>query len=342
MDDEPEAGGVKAFVIDRYKPRDGGRVMEVASPVPAAGEVLVRIEAAGVNLLDSKIRSGEFKLILPYELPLVLGNDLAGVVVALGPGQHRFRVGDAVFARPDKASIGAFAELIAINESDLALTPPSITMEEAASLPLVGLTAWQALVERADVQPGQRVFIQAGSGGVGTIAIQLAKHLGATVATTTSKKNTELVKRLGADIVIDYTTQDFEAVLDGFDVVLHSQDNATLDRSLRVLKRGGRLVSISGPPDPAFGDEIGAPWFVRPILWASSARVRRRAKKLGVDYSFLFMRADGAQLAGIAALVEAGAIRPVVERVFPLDSTNEAIAFVESGRAKGKVVISTT
>jgi NADPH:quinone reductase-like Zn-dependent oxidoreductase len=212
-------------------------------------------------------------------------------------------------------------------------------MDEAACIPLVGLTAWQALVERANLQHGQKAFIQAGSGGVGTLAIQLAKHLGATVATTTSAANVELVESLGADIVIDYKSQDFEAILDHYDVVLHSQDATTLDKSLRVLKPGGRLISISGPPDPAFGDGIGAPWFVKPILRAGSASTRRRAKRLGVGYSFLFMRADGTQLTEITSLIDAGVIHPVLDRVFPFASTNEAVAYVESGRATGKVVV---
>ena len=225
-----------------------------------------------------------------------------------------------------------------MNEADVALKPRSLSMAEAASIPLVGLTAWQALVERANLQHGQKVFIQAGSGGVGTFAIQLAKHLGATVATTTSAANVELVAGLGADIVIDYKTQDFEAILDNYDLVLHSQDGTTLDKSLRVLKPGGRLISISGP-DPAFGDDIGAPWFVKPILRAGSSTTRRRAKRLAVDYSFLFMRANRTQLTEITSPIDAGIIRPILDSVSFFTSTNEAIAYVESGRAKGKVVV---
>jgi len=212
-------------------------------------------------------------------------------------------------------------------------------MEEAASIPLVGLTAWQALRERANLQKGGKVFIQAGSGGVGTFAVQLAKHLGATVATTTGAANVELVKSLGADVVIDYRREDFETKLTGYDVVLNSQDAKTLEKSLRVLKPGGQLVSISGPPDPEFANEIGARWFMKLAMRALSAGVRARAKRLEVRYSFLFMRANGDQLAQISALIEAGTIRPVIDRVFPFDSTNEALAYVESGRARGKVVI---
>jgi NADPH:quinone reductase-like Zn-dependent oxidoreductase len=212
-------------------------------------------------------------------------------------------------------------------------------MTEAASIPLVGLTAWQALVEVGKVKPGQKVFIQAGSGGVGTFAIQLAKHLGATVATTTSAGNAELARSLGADVVIDYKTQDFEKVLSGYDLVLNSQDPKTLEKSLGVLKPGGQLISISGPPDPAFAGELGLNLFLKLVLRLLSRGVRKKAKRLGIRYSFLFMRAEGQQLGQITALIESGAIRPVVDKVFPFEKTGDALAYVETGRAKGKVVI---
>jgi alcohol dehydrogenase len=252
---------------------------------------------------------------------------------------RRFKPGDEVYARPDKDRIGTFAEFISMNEVDVAIKPRELTMEETASISLVGLTAWQALVEMANLKPGQKVFIQAGTGGVGTFAIQLAKHLGATVATTASAVNFELVKALGADVLIDYKTQDFETVLHGYDVVLHSQDSKTLDKSLRVLKPGGTLISISGPPDPAFADEIGAPWYVKLIMHLLSFGTRRKAKRLNVTFSFLFMRANGDQLSDITALIDQGVIRPVVEKVFPFESTQDAVDFVEKGRAKGKVVV---
>jgi alcohol dehydrogenase len=260
-------------------------------------------------------------------------------VVEVGPRVRRFKPDDEVYARPDKDRIGTFAEFISMNEADVAIKPRELTMAEAASIPLVGLTAWQALVEMANLQPGQKVFIQAGTGGVGTFAIQLAKHLGATVATTASAANFEMVKALGADVLIDYKTQDFETVLHSYDVVLHSQDSETLDKSLRVLKPGGTLISISGPPDPTFADEIGVPWFVKPIIRVLSFGARRKAKRLNVTYSFLFMRANGEQLSEITSLIDQGIIRPVVERVFPFESTQEALDFVEKGRAKGKVVV---
>ena len=331
---------MKAFVLDGYGKKRALRLADVPEPELRDDEVLVQVHAAGVNLLDSKIRAGEFKLILPYRMPLILGHDVAGVVVKVGAHVRQFKPGDAVYARPDDFRIGSFAELVPIKEASLARKPQGLTMEEAASIPLVGLTAWQALVEVAKLKKGQKVFIQAGSGGVGTFAIQLAKHLGATVATTTSSANVALVKRLGADVVVDYKTQDFEEHLRDYDVVLHSQDSAALEKSLRVLKRGGKLVSISGPADPAFGQQIAAPGFVKLVIRLLSAGVRRRASRLGIDYSFLFMKASGSQLRDITRLIEAGAIHPVVDKVFPFDSTNEALAYVESGRAKGKVVIS--
>ena len=330
---------MKALVLDRYGKKRALRPAEMPTPEPRDDEVLVEVHAAGVNLLDSKIRDGEFKLILPYRLPLILGHDVAGVVAKVGARVRQFKPGDEVYARADDFRIGTFAEFVPVNEASLGLKPKGLTMEEAASIPLVGLTAWQALVEKAQLRKGQNVFIQAGSGGVGTFAIQLAKHLGATVATTTSTANVALVKSLGADVVIDYKTQDFEKVLRDYDVVLNSQDRKTLEKSLRVLKGGGKLISISGPPDPEFGREIAAPGFVRLVMRLLSSGVRRAAQGRGIGYSFLFMKANGAQLRLITRLIEGGAIRPVIDKVFPFESTNEAMAYVEAGRAKGKVVV---
>lgn len=330
---------MKAFVLDRYGKNQRLRAADVPEPEPRDDEVLIQVHATAVNLLDAKLRNGEFKLILPYRVPFVLGHDVAGVVVRVGPQVRQFKVGDEVYARPDDFRIGTFAELVAVKADSVAIKPRNITMEEAASIPLVGLTAWQALVEKAQLRRGQKVFIQAGSGGVGTFAIQLAKHLGATVATTASAGNTHLVKSLGADVVIDYKKDDFEARLSDFDVVLNSQDGKTLMKSLKVLKPGGHLISISGPPDPLFAQDIKAPWLVRQVMRVLSFGARRQAQRLQVGYAFLFMQASGSQLRQITSLIESGAIRPVVDKVFPFESTNDALAYVASGRAKGKVVI---
>ncbi len=330
---------MKAFVVARYEKKGNLRLVEMPEPVLQDNDVMVEVHAAGVNLLDSKIRDGEFKAILPYHLPLVLGNDVAGVVVRVGAKVRQFRAGDEVYARPAQDRIGTFAEYIAMNEADVAMKPSNLTMQEAASLPLVALTAWQAFVEKANLRKGQKVLIHAGSGGVGTAAIQLAKHLGAQVATTTSTGNVDLVKSLGADVVIDYKVDDFEKVLQDYDVVLNSLGKDTLAKSLTMLKPGGRLISISGPPDAEFAVQNGSGWLLKQIMRVLSFGIRRQARRRGIDYSFLFMTANGEQLGKITSLIEAGAIRPVIDRIFPFAATNEALAYVETGRAKGKVVI---
>ncbi|MDQ1108620.1 NADPH:quinone reductase-like Zn-dependent oxidoreductase [Stenotrophomonas rhizophila] len=330
---------MKAFLIDRYGKKETGHIDDAPTPALRDDDVLVRVHAASVNALDTRIRTGEFKAILPYRLPLILGNDLAGTVERVGAGVHEFKPGDEVYARVEDDRIGTFAEFVAVKAASVARKPGNLDMMEAASLPLVALTAWQALVETARVKPGQKVFIQAGSGGVGTVAIQLAKHLGAFVATTTSTANVAWVKDLGADVVIDYRQQDFAKELRDYDVVLNSLGKDELFRSLQILSPGGHLISISGPPTPAFATARGLAWPVKQVMRLLSHRIRSKARQRGVDYTFLFMRADGDQLGEITALVESGALRPVIDRVFPFQQTESALAYVESGRTKGKVVI---
>jgi NADPH:quinone reductase-like Zn-dependent oxidoreductase len=329
---------MRAFVVEKYK----GPLEEADVPEPTVGErdVLVQVQAAGLNALDEKIRAGEFKQILPYTLPMIAGNDVAGTVIRVGTKVRAFKAGDEVYARPGQERIGTFAERIAVAEADLALKPASVSMEEAGSLPLVALTAWQALVERGKVQPGQKVLIHAGAGGVGSIAIQLAKHLGATVATTVSAANMDFVRGLGADTVIDYRSQDFEQLLSGCDLVLDSLGGENLEKSLRVLKPGGKAIGIAGPPDPAFASEAGLGPVLRLAVRGLSAGIRRQARKRGVSYEFLFMRASGDQLRQIAALIDGGALRPVVGRVFPFAQTVEALQGLENGGIRGKAVIS--
>ncbi|WP_049575362.1 NADP-dependent oxidoreductase [Nocardiopsis sp. SBT366] len=331
---------MRAFVITKYK--EEPREAEVSEPVVGERDVLVRVEAAGLNQLDEKIRVGEFRQILPYGFPLILGHDVAGTVISVGSGVRGFAPGDQVYARPRKDLIGTFADRIAVAESDLAHKPASISSVEAGSLPLVALTAWQALVERGKVGPGQKVLIHAGAGGVGSIAIQLAKHLGASVATTASAANADFVRELGADTVIDYRSQDFEKVLDDYDLVLDSLGGTNLKRSLRVLRPGGKAIGISGPPDPDFARGAGLNPLLRLVITMMSAGVRRQARKLGVTYEFLFMRADGDQLRRIGALVDAGELRPVVGKVFPFEQTPQALRALARGGIRGKAVISLT
>jgi NADPH:quinone reductase-like Zn-dependent oxidoreductase len=330
---------MKAYTISRYSKKDLLKLSEADRPAIKPNEVLIEIHAAGINQLDAKIKSGEFKMMLKYQMPLVLGHDVAGVVIEVGVGVKRFKIGDEVYSRPSDYHIGGFAEFIAVDEADVALKPKNISMNEASSLPLVALTVWQAFMEKAHLTKGQKVFIQAGSGGVGTIAIQLAKHLGAAVATTASRGNFELVKNLGADVAIDYRTQDFENQLKDYDLVLNSQDSKTLEKSLRILRPGGKAVSISGPPDPAFANAMGMPWLLKLIIGFISRKVRRQAEKLGVGYSFLFMKANGQQLSEITKLVEQGVINPVLDKVYRFEEMNQAFDYVNSGRARGKVVV---
>lgn len=326
---------MKAYQVNRYGKNEILQVAEVAKPIINDNEVLVEIYAASVNQIDAKIKSGEFKMVMPFKPPFTIGHDVAGVITQVGAKVSQFKIGDEVYA----SIMGTFAEFIAIKENELALKPKNISMEEAASIPLVGLTSWQVLVEKGNLKKGQKVFIQAGSGGVGTIAIQLAKHLGAYVATTTSVANKDLVKNLGADLIIDYKTQDFETILKDYDLVLNSQDTKTLEKAITILKPNGKAISISGPPDVDYANQAGLNWLLKNVMRLLSFKIKKSAKRLGVHYSFLFMQPNGKQLAEITALIEAGIIRPVVDKVFPFQQTNEAMAYVEKGRTKGKVVV---
>ena len=328
---------MKAAYIKRY-----GKIEDVqldVQPEPSITEnaVLVKVHAASINPLDLRVLEGEFKAILPIKFPFILGNDFAGTVAQVGSNVTQFKVGDEVYAKTDLN--GAFAEYTVVQQASLALKPKNIPMEHAASLPLVSLTAWQALVEIAKVKSGQKVLIHAGSGGVGSIAIQLAKHLGATVATTTSGKNTRWVRELGADIIIDYKTMDFEQELKDYDVVLDTQGGKTLEKSLSVIKRGGRIISISGPPDRAFAETIKANWLLKFIIPLLSWSIRNKAKKRDITYSFLFMQPNGQQLSQISHLVEIGKIKPVVDTEYDFSKIKEALEYVNTGRAKGKIIL---
>lgn len=333
---------MRVFVLEKYG--SPFREVEIPQPVAGPGQVLVRMVAAGVNHADERSRAGEFKLLFRPTLPAVAGGELSGEVVAVGDGVTRFAVGDAVMAYTGVIAMGAYAELAVVDQGAVALAPTSVSLVEAASLPVVGLTAWQALVTLGRVQPGQRVLVHGGSGGVGSIAIQLAKHLGAIVVTTVSGDNADFVRDLGADEVIDYRREDFVARLadSPVDLVLDTQGGETTSRSLRVLRRGGIVVGIAGTPDPALADHIGAPAPVKLALGVLSARLRRQARGLGVRYRFLFIEPDGPALSALAALVDDGVLKPVVDRVLPFHRTLDAVAQVLAGGTRGKVLVSTS
>src|SRR6266571_5291781 len=330
---------MRALVFKRYGRSDQVAFVDTPRPVPKPNEILVQVHAAGLNPIDNMIPKGTFKPILRFRLPATLGSDLAGVVVEVGSRVTRFKPGDAVFASIFDLGTGAFAEFAVVPEHAAALKPANLDFVQAASIPMVGLTSWQALKERAKLKPGQKVFIPAGSGGIGTFAIQLAKHLGEKVGTTTSTGNVDLVQSLGADEVIDYKKQEFEEVLRDYDAVLGTVRGNTIEKSLRILKPGSNVVSLIGPPDAAFARTRGMNFIMRFVIGLLSSKIIRHAKKRGVEYSFLFVHPDGGQLAEIGKLLEAGRIRPVIDKVFPFDQAKEALAYLEKGRAKGKVVV---
>jgi NADPH:quinone reductase-like Zn-dependent oxidoreductase len=330
---------MKALVLKRYGGLDQVAFPDIPRPALKPDEILVRVHAVGLNPIDYMIPKGTFKPMLKFQLPATLGSDLAGVVVEAGSRVTRFKPGDAVFASVFDLGTGTLAEFAIVPEHAAALKPANLDFVQAASIPMVGLTSWQALKERAKLKLGQKVFIPAGSGGIGTFAIQLAKHLGAKVGTTTSTGNVELVKSLGADEVIDYKQREFEKVLQNYDAVLGTVRGDALEKSLRILKPKSNVVSLIGPPDVAFAHARGMNFFMRFVIGLLSRKIIRRARKRRVEYSFLFMHPDGRQLAEIGELLKAGRIRPVIDKVFPFDQAKEALAYLEKGRAKGKVVV---
>jgi NADPH:quinone reductase-like Zn-dependent oxidoreductase len=330
---------MKALILKRYGGPDQVALANILRPTIKPDEILVQVHAAGLNPIDYMIPKGSFKAILRFQLPATMGSDLAGVVVEVGSRVTRFKPGDAVFASIFDLGGGALAEYAAVPEGAAALKPANLDFVQAASIPMVGLTSWQALKERMQLKPGQKVFIPAGSGGIGTFAIQLAKHLGAKVGTTTSTGNVELVRSLGADEVIDYKKQEFEQVLQDYDAVLGTTRGDALEKSLQVLKPAGSVVSLIGPPDAAFARARGMNVFMTFIFGLLSRKIIRLARKRDAEYSFFFVRPDGRQLAQIGELLEASRIRPVIDRIFPFEQAKEGLAYLEKGRAKGKVVV---
>ncbi|MBN8709209.1 MAG: NADPH:quinone oxidoreductase [Verrucomicrobia bacterium 61-8] len=330
---------MKALTFTRYAKANNIVFADLPRPTVKPDEVLVEVHAVGLNLIDTMIPKGTFKLMLRFDLPATLGSDVAGIVVEVGSRVTRFKKGDAVFASVFDLGTGTLADFAVVPESAAALKPANLDFVQAASIPMVGLTVWQALKERAQLRPGQKVFVPAGSGGIGTFAIQFAKHFGATVGTTTSTGNVALVKGLGADEVIDYKKQEFEDVLRNYDVVLGTLRGEALKKSLKVLKPNSRIVSLIGPPDAAFARARGMNFVLKSVVGLLSGGIIRRAKKKGATYSFLFVHPDGGQLAEIGELLKAGKIRPVIDNVFPFDQAKAALAYLERGRAKGKVVV---
>jgi NADPH:quinone reductase-like Zn-dependent oxidoreductase len=330
---------MKALTFKRYGKADQLAFVDTPRPTPKPDEILVQVHAAGLNPIDNMIPQGTFKPILRFQLPATLGSDLAGVVVEVGNRVTRFKPGDEIFASIFDLGTGALAEFAVVPETAAALKPPNLDFVQAASIPMVALTSWQALNERARLKPGQKVFIPAGSGGIGTFAIQLAKYLGATVGTTTSSGNVDLVRSLGADDVVDYNKQQFETVLRDYDAVLGTIKGDAIEKSLGILKGGSTIVSLIGPPDAAFARARGMNFFMVFLFGLLSRKIIRGAGKRGAEYSFLFVHPDGGQLSQIAEILKSGHIRPVIDKVFPFAQAKDALGYLAKGRAKGKVVV---
>jgi NADPH:quinone reductase-like Zn-dependent oxidoreductase len=331
---------MRAYVLNKYGGPECASLGEVPVPKPGPGQLLVRVRAAGLNPVDYKIREGKLRLIRSPPLPTILGNELAGEVTELGAGVTGFAVGERVFARVDKDHMDAFAEYACIEAAHAARIPSSLDFTQAAGLPLAGLTALQALRDELHLGPGHKVFISAGAGGVGTFAIQIAKHLGAHVITTASPRGESLVRSLGADEVIDYTRERFEQKLSGLDGALDLLGGESLERTFGIVKPGGKVVSVAGVPEPRTAtQDLGRGGALLAIFWLASFGLRWRARRHGVTYRYLFMHPSGAELAELAALVERGALRVVMDQTFPFERIGDAMAHLESGRAKGKVVV---
>lgn len=330
---------MKALTFQRYGKSPGIGFTDLPRPTLQPDELLVRVHAAGLNPIDTMIPKGTFKPVLQFRLPATIGSDLAGVVVDVGSRVTRFKPGDAVYASLFDLGRGSLAEFAVVPEGVAALKPSNLDFVQAASIPMVGLTSWQALKERAGLQAGQKVFIPAGSGGIGTFAIQLAKHVGAHVATTVSSGSIELARRLGADEIVDYRAQAFDHVLDGYDAVLVTVKGDAVEKAVRILKPGGRIVSLTGPLDAAFARAKRLNAVLTFVFRLMSHKMSRLARQRNVNYSFLFVRPDGEQLRTIAGLLESGQVRPVIDKVFPFDQAIQALDYLALGRAKGKVVV---
>ncbi|GID06861.1 NADP-dependent oxidoreductase [Pseudomonas sp. 008] len=330
---------MKALTFKRYSKSPEVGFTQVSRPTIKPDELLVEIHAAGLNPIDNMIPTGMFKPVLKFELPAVIGSDLAGIVIEVGSAVTRFKVGDAIFASLFDLGKGSIAEFAAVPERVAAPKPDNLDFVQAASIPMVGLTSWQALKERASLKNGQKIFIPAGSGGIGTFAIQLAKHLGAKVATTTSTGNVDMVRKLGADEVVDYKKQEFEQVLSSYDLVLGTTRGDAIEKSVGILKSGGKIVSLIGPLDKAFAKARRMNFFLTFVFGMMSRKIIHLAKKNNVTYSFLFVRPDGAQLNEIGKLLKTENIKPVIDKVFPFEHAKQALEYLAQGRAKGKVVV---
>lgn len=331
---------MQAFVLKGYGGPECTTLQDVPVPEPNSRQMLVRVRAAGLNPVDFKTRRGDLRLIQRYRLPAVLGNEMAGEVVRCGEQVQRFHVGDRVFARVAKERMGAFAQFAFVDEDHAALIPASLDFAQAAAIPLAGLTALQALRDELHLMKGQRIFISGGAGGVGSFAIQIAKHFGAQVATTASPRGDALVRQLGADMIIDYTQQQPESILSGFDGAFDLIGGDALEQAFAIVRPGATVVSVAGMPEPQTASkDLGRGRGLQALFWVASFSLRHRARQHGARYRYLFMHPSGRDLSELARLVDAGAIKVIIDGVYPFGHIVDAMAKLESGRAKGKIVV---
>jgi NADPH:quinone reductase-like Zn-dependent oxidoreductase len=332
---------MKAYLLNGYGGPEKAALGEISEPEPGPRDILVKVMAAGLNPLDFKIRQGALRMLQRFELPMAMGSECAGIVEAVGAEVTRFKVGDRVFLRCEKGRMGAFAEKVAADESVAALMPASLDFASAAAVPLAALTALQVLRDEMKVQRGGKVFISGGAGGVGTFALQLAKWMGLKVTTTASPRGAELVRSLGADRTVDYTSQDFSNEIKDMDSAFDLIGGETLMKAFGVVKGGGGVVSIAGSPEPETArKDLGLGAFMSALFWLVSFKTRKMARRAGVSYRFYLMHPSGEDLALLAELIDKGEIKVITDKVFSFDEIANAFGYLETGRAKGKVVVS--
>lgn len=330
---------MRAVTIEKYGGDDVVEIRNIPTPQIKNNEVLVEVYSSCINPLDYRVRNGAMKPLLKYKFPLILGTDFAGKVIQVGTQVSRFKVGDEVYGSLDARQMGAFSEYVVVADEYISLKPRNLDFDQAASLPLVALTVAQAFSDIAKVTAEQKVLIKAGSGGIGSFAIQYAKALGAEVATTTSAENSDMVRQLGADHIIDYRSQKFENILSNYDAVLNTVDGESLEASFSVLKKGGHMISLVGPPDKKFAQNLGLNFIFQMICSFLGRKATSLAKKTKTHYTFHFVKPSGKQLEDVKSLVEVGKIVPVIDRAFSMNQTKEALSYVARGRSKGKVIL---
>jgi NADPH:quinone reductase-like Zn-dependent oxidoreductase len=324
---------MKALQLIKYgEIKDSLAFNEVEKPAVQPQDVLIQVKAAAINPIDIGIVLGNLQAMLPIALPSTLAYDVSGVVVEKGDKVDQFEIGDLVYARVPQEQMGTIAEFTAVNIIAVSKKPGNISFEEAAGLPLAGLTALQSL-EYAGIKENDKVLIHAGSGGVGSFAIQYAKAKGAFVYTTTSTNNVNWVKELGADRVIDYKTEDYKAIVKDADIVFDTLGKEYSAAAFRVVKQGGKVISVAGPLDEDIAKAFGIPDYKLP------EEIAKASAEKEAEYKFIFMHPNGSQLDEIKTLVEDEKIKPIVDKIYPFSESIEAFNHLASGRAKGKIVI---